>query len=892
MVTTNHETSRGLPARRRPHLYVASVTVAVMVASVGLSFLVPGFHALGRSDLPALVALACGFALSERVSFQMEARNEFVRYSPTDVALAIGILFVSPLGLVIARTVGAGCGIYVLRRPPLMKLFFNLAAFTLETVVAVALFRWAFGAEPTASLLVWLGLLGALFLGLVVGGLLVAAAISIYEGGLGQRIVKELTSAPLFHLPGAVIAASVAVPMLIEPWLGIIALSPMPVVWFVVRSHGALLHRYTDLSGAHDFSREVGNEAEPREIATKAVSQIAENLRAASVALRLWDSDGAPIDVALGHSIALDVLPDGPTDDRWQGVFEAQQPQRLGATGPPEYSRLSDFLAGAGIEDALVAPLADDRGVLGVIVLGDRQGASSAFDGDDASRLSAMTQQLAVALRMGQFHSQIQHETTHDRLTGLPNRAYFEAWIDQATSASVRPRSGVLLIDLDRFKEINDTFGHQVGDLVLVAASDRIRSCCEDADLPARVGGDEFAVFLPGADAAQAAAVAERVTVALELPFELGNATVAIASSIGIAAGPNHGRDGATLLRAADIAMSDAKRRRVRASTFRDDMEENDSVRLALLADLRLALEANQLQVHYQPKLDLRSGLIVSAEALVRWSHPERGAISPEVFVGLAEQAGLIEDLTRQVLGRALASAAEWARRGWAMSVAVNVSAQSLIDEQFVVLVSAQLRRAGVEPEQLTLEITESTMMDDPARTTRVLRGLHELGVKLSVDDFGTGFSSLVNLRHLPVSELKIDRSFVSEMMTENNDDVIVRSTIDLGHNLGLQVVAEGVEHASIQRRLAELGCDMIQGYHISRALPHDRFVHWVTEHNRTWSEVPSVLTIQQVEGSALSFGLDPIAACPPTASPASTISGSSPGLTSSNDSSLSGPSP
>lgn len=465
-----------------------------------------------------------------------------------------------------------------------------------------------------------------------------------------------------------------------------------------------------------------------------------------------------------------------------------------------------------------------------MIVLRDRQGASTMFDDDDANRLAAMVQQLVVALRKGQFHSQIQHEATHDRLTSLPNRAYFEAWIEQSLTMSGRQAS-VLLIDLDRFKEINDTFGHHAGDQVLEAVSQRITACGEGSDLAARFGGDEFALFMPGATAAQAAARAEALSESLESPFEIGAATVAIASSIGIATSPDHGHDPGTLIRRADIAMYEAKRRHIRSAVFSDDLEENDSVRLALLGDLRSALETQALEVHFQPKVSVETGQVIAAEALVRWKHPERGPISPEVFVSLAEQAGLIEELTRQVLAESLASAAEWQRRGWQISVAVNVSAQSLLDEELEPLVASELAKVGLDPACLTLEITESTMMGDPARTHRILRGLSDLGIRLSVDDFGTGFSSLVNLRHLPVSELKIDRSFVSEMMMESNDEVIVRSTIDLGHNLGLEVVAEGVENDSIRDRLAELGCDILQGYGISRPLPRDTFAHFVIDH-------------------------------------------------------------
>ncbi|MGI9622861.1 MAG: putative bifunctional diguanylate cyclase/phosphodiesterase [Acidimicrobiales bacterium] len=833
------------PEKRKllePPVLVALLTVGVLALSLALSMGIEDFYVVDGSDWPAWIGLVAAFALSERLVFHVEARNQAVSYTPTDLTLAIGMLFVSPVSLVVARTIGAAIGILVWRRATVLKLIFNLASFALETIVAIGLFRWFFGTSPEASPWVWLGMVGVLFIALVTGGVLVAVAISCFEGGLSRRVRKELANAPVFHLPGAVIASSISIPMLIEPWLGIISLSPAPVVWSVVRTHGALLHRYTDLTSVHEFSREVGNEAEPTDIAAKAVSQIAENLRAANVSLRMWDSAGIPVDVHHGRPLPSKVLPRDATDERWSSVMESRGPVSLADSELADDPGIGKQLASAELDGVLLAPLADDRGTLGVIVIRGRQGATADFDEDDANRLAAMLQQLAVAIRKGQFHAQIQHQATHDRLTGLPNRAYFEAWIDQVLGST--GQSAVLLIDLDRFKEINDTFGHHAGDEVLTAVSERIERCCSEADLAARFGGDEFAVFLPGADQDRALATADALSRALEAPFDLGAATVAIASSVGVVVSPDHGHDGATLIRRADIAMYDAKRRHVRSSLFRDDLEESDSVRLGLLADLRSALEDSALDVHYQPKIESESGKVVAAEALVRWNHAERGPISPEVFVGLAEQAGLIEALTIQVLDKALSAAAEWERRGWAISVAVNISAQSLLDEQLETLVASALERTGVDPALLTLEITESTMMGDPARTHRIMRGLNDLGLRLSVDDFGTGFSSLVNLRHLPVSELKIDKSFVSEMMMESNDEVIVKSTIDLGHNLGLEVVAEGVETESIQTRLGELGCDLLQGYGISKPLPLPEFVHWVENYDEGVEEQSDQLTV------------------------------------------------
>ena len=804
-----------------PRAQVSLLTLSILGLAVWLATNTVDFFVFESSHRWILLALTASFALSERISFHIEARNEAVSHTPSDIALAIGLLFLSPFELVIARFIGAGVGLMMWRRGPVFKTTFNMAHFTLETVFAVWLFRTLAGPPHVPTLSSAMLLLISILAALVVGGLLVATAISRFEGGLAGKLIREVRNSPVFYLPGAVIGVSVAIPMRIDTWLGLMAVGPAPVLWYLIRAHGALLHRYTDLTSVHEFSREVGNVADPEDIARKAVAQIAENLRSGSVGLRIWDAAGRPVDVVHGSRGALEHLPADIADPAWAAMFADGMARDYEVVGDAELD---------GVEpdtiNLLLAPLVDERGPIGALALGDRMGVTAAFDEDDRTRLSSIAQQLAVAIRKGQFHSQIQHEATHDRLTGLPNRGYFEAWIDQSLSVETT-RGAVLLIDLDRFKEINDTFGHHTGDDLLKAVAGRIRSNVREVDVAARFGGDEFAVFVPEADQHEAEALAQSISAALEQPFPLQSATVAIAASVGIAVAPEHGSDAQVLLRRGDIAMYDAKRRHARSMVYADSLEEIDSVRLALLADLRVALENNELTVHYQPKLDLRSDTVVAAEALVRWTHPEHGFVSPEVFVGLAEQAGLIEELTRQVLRLSLEAVNGWRERGLRLSIAVNVSAQSLLDEQLEGLVAAELARSGVDPELLTLEITESTMMGDPARTHRILRSLDTFGVQLSVDDFGTGFSSLVNLRHLPVSELKIDRSFVTDMLRERHDEVIVQSTVDLAHNLGLRVVAEGVEDDLVLEHLTAIGCDVAQGFGISRPLPFDEFTSW-----------------------------------------------------------------
>ncbi|MCL4110542.1 UNVERIFIED_CONTAM: hypothetical protein GTU68_035516 [Idotea baltica] len=458
-----------------------------------------------------------------------------------------------------------------------------------------------------------------------------------------------------------------------------------------------------------------------------------------------------------------------------------------------------------------------------------------------------MTQQLTVAVRKSQLLAQIRHEATHDTVTGLTNRSFFEAWVGDAVSVT-DDKSCTLFIDLDRFKEVNDALGHHAGDALLKEVANRIQHACPIDGLTSRFGGDEFAVFVPHTSLAQAEELAARLTQAVEAPFHVDDTSIAVSPSIGIVESPTHGNDAAKLLRRADIAMYEAKKSRQRFAVYNDELEQNDLARLKLLSDLRAAILHDELQVHFQPQVDMRTGKVIGAEALARWTHPDHGNVNPEVFVELAEDAGLIDPLTDRVLAKSISAAAQWQRRGWDLNVAVNISARSFLDQNLVNVVKRHLDEADLLPSRLTLEITESTMMADPVRTHEMLLVLTALGVTISVDDFGTGYSSLSSLGQFPVSELKIDRSFVMGMTTSENDAIIVRSTIDLAHNLGLKAVAEGVETESLSATLQDLQCDLAQGYGISRPLPLLGFNQWFVDQpaaSRSSAEADSATLLQ-----------------------------------------------
>jgi diguanylate cyclase (GGDEF)-like protein/PAS domain S-box-containing protein len=425
----------------------------------------------------------------------------------------------------------------------------------------------------------------------------------------------------------------------------------------------------------------------------------------------------------------------------------------------------------------------------------------------------------------------LRHQAMHDSLTDLPNRALLQDRLVNALAVARRTRQPValLILDLDQFKEVNDTLGHPIGDLMLEQVGHRLARVLRDCDTVARLGGDEFAVLLT-VDASRDAAerVALRIQATLSEPFDLLGMSVQAAASIGVVLSPEHGSDAGTLVQRADIAMYTAKRSG-RGFAFYAAEDDRSSVRrLALFGELRTALERDELLLHYQPQIDIATGLVVGVEALVRWQHPEHGLLLPNDFIELAEVSGMIQPLTRWVVRHAVAQAAVFERQGYPLVVGVNVSARNLYDPDLVTGIAGDLMRADVPPERLLLELTESELVDDPSQVMTVLSLVSGMGVRLAIDDFGTGWSSLANLTRLPIDQIKIDQSFVSHMLDGGDDAVIVRSIVDLGHNLGLAVIAEGVETESVLHELAELGCDQAQGFFIGRPMPGDDLIAWL----------------------------------------------------------------
>jgi diguanylate cyclase (GGDEF)-like protein len=511
---------------------------------------------------------------------------------------------------------------------------------------------------------------------------------------------------------------------------------------------------------------------------------------------------------ALGGGLKSDVQ--RGTDDSGEGrqVLEVYTPLRLGA-GPGVDGALEIYLS----YDSVAAAAGREKRTLYL------------FLGIGLALLYAVLFRIVA-----RASRRLRHLALHDGLTGLPNRTLFHERVERAikTARPERPVA-VLLVDLDRFKEVNDTLGHDHGDELLKVVAERLSGALREGDTLARLGGDEFAVVLKDLPHRGAAVeTAGRLHDALRRPFDLHGIAVELDASVGVALSPEHGTDVTTLIQRADVAMYDAKRTQGRVQTYSTERDPYSPARLSLLGELRRAIEADELVLHYQPKISLACDVVTGVEALVRWQHPQHGLLQPDQFVPLAERTGTIAHLTRWVLDAALLQCAEWRLEYPDLTVAVNLAAANVLDVGLPAMVTELLDKHDLPGHALECEVSEHTVMTDPQRVTEVLAALRALGVRLALDDFGTGQASLAYLKQLPLDEVKIDRAFVTTMADDDGDAMIVRSTIDLARNLGLEVVAEGVESERVLESLVDLRCNSAQGFHLGRPLPAAELEFWL----------------------------------------------------------------
>jgi diguanylate cyclase (GGDEF)-like protein len=819
-----------------------SVLVAVLLALSAA--LVPGFldnpPFLTSFGLPWW-AMAIAFACTETFVLNIQARRETQTISFSELPLVLGLFFASPLALLVGRVVASAAVMIVVRRSPPMKVTLNVALLLAETSVAIALFTAIAPGATSAGPLTWLAAYVGALVGDIVAAVAVGCAIAVYDGAVDVRSL--MTEAGSLAVPAMGVTLGLIAVLTLESsttagWL-LLAFGILSLMAF--RTYASLAERHLNLERLYRFSRAVSSAPEVDDVLGNVLAQAKDLLRCEQATAAFLSADGARVDVIRHRQGEPPSRQEESADSRhaWviRRVIESGEPLLVPKNTRDATARA--WLAANSLRDAIVVPLNGGEGTAGILLVADRLGDVRTFDQDGVLLLETVANHAGVALGNGQLIGRLRHDALHDALTGLPNRAYMREELAGALADVAAGRTqgaAVMILDLNEFKDVNDTLGHHQGDHLLVEVGARLLAAVGTAGTVARLGGDEFAVVLPATvDEEQILRIGRRVMRALEEPVALDGMEVEVGASVGIALAPAHATEPAALLKCADLAMYDGKSGSSRGlRIYQPDLHATTPRRLTLVSELRGALQNGEIQVHVQPQAELRSGRVVGVEALVRWKHPELGWVPPDEFVPVAERSGLIGLLTTRVLDASLAACAHWRAAGRDLGIAVNLSARSLQDTELVEEVARLLLRHDVPADRLTLEVTEGSVMADPARAVALLHQLRDLGVRLSVDDFGTGYSSLSYLQRLPVQEVKVDRSFVTDLHNESENVAIVRAIVDLGRHLGLEVVAEGVEDEATWQLLTSMNCDLVQGWHLARPMPTGELLGWLSSRDRS----------------------------------------------------------
>jgi len=799
------------------------------------------------------VALGAGFFIAEQFLLNVEFRRQAHTFTLAGIPLLIGVLVVSPVVFVLTRLVASVLAL-VWQRVSVDKMAYNSAAYAFEAAADATLVHLLL--RPTSGLdlrtaVTLIALLAAVD---QLIGALVLVMIRVHNGPLSRTDVVEVL-APAFVL--SVTSSMFALSMIIlfeSGTLGAVVAAVLLVIFAAgYRAYAGTRHRHESLTLVHEFVTGGVGAQSLETLAEELLSRIRRLLRASTVQVMLIDSDGDRLPSQVGPALTLAVdeedslhVSNGDFDTQdWVVVRTLTQHEPLLAGRTTKDPGVRQWLAGHGFRDAMMVALPDSSGVRGTLRVTDRLGETSTFTAEDLTMLQTLTGHLAVALRSIRLVQKLGHDAAHDSLTGLANRRGLYTDGQARLAETPGRRRALLLLDLDKFKEVNDSLGHHAGDQLLVEVGARLRGQLRSGDLLARLGGDEFAILLEDAGYEEAASVAEILRATLVEPFTTlagssaaGRVRLHSTVSIGIARFPDDGPDLSSLLRKADIAMYKAKISGEGYHVYSDSDHAGGAVRLRTVDELQAAITSDQFVLHFQPKVDLDTGDVNSVEALVRWDHPTRGLLYPSAFLNLVEVSGLMRAMTRLVLEMAIDQAALWQGQGRPLTIAVNLSASSLVDGGLPDEVFAMLAARGVGPSALQLEITEEFLMADRERARNILTRLRDGGVQISIDDYGTGYSSLSYLRELPIDELKLDQSFILPMADDDRAAALVASTIALAHSLGLRMVAEGVETEIAYTNLKRLGCDQAQGYFMSRPVPAGELDDWL-RNRRAVNEPP-----------------------------------------------------
>ena len=765
-------------------------------------------------------ALALLFGLSERFAVHLPFGRDNHSITFSQAPLVLGLFFVDLDQLLLAALVGiAGAQVLGYRHSPI-KFAFNTASNIAQVSVGAAVFAATIAVldadvrdiGPAA----WAAALAATLAADLVANLALYVIISLRQGGWSwPELLRTFASAVVSTVVVTDLALVTAL-LLRREARALVLLAVVAVLCFLLyRGYHVQRLRYSRLELLYRFTRSVDQALQDGSVLATVTAEARELLRAGHAEVALCPSR----------------IPDAESGPWWREACGGD----LVRLSRGDDSAAHRALRSAGHVDGMAAPLREGGDIVAVLAVADRLDDVSTFDREDARLFEALAGHASVALanaglveRVRAAAQETEHLALHDPLTGLPNRLHFQQRLERRLTTT--GSAAVLLMDVDRFKEVNDTLGHDVGDRLLHEVGTRLRRLESDETVVARLGGDEFAVLLGGEDVHVEGMVA-RIARDIAAPFVLGDVTLDVTASIGIAVTPRDGSSAALLLRRAEVAMYDAKRGLTGVARYSPDRDPYSSRRLSLIGDLARALDDGALELHYQPQANPSTGQVTGVEALLRWNHPLWGQVPPDEFIPLAEHTGLIRPLTRFVVETAVRQCVTWREAGTPVLMAVNVSMRNLLEPELADTVARMLVQAGLPAAFLKLEVTESAIVAEPERALQALERLVDLGLSVSVDDFGTGYSSLTRLRNLPVQEVKLDRAFVRHLADREEDLAIVRAVVSLGHDLGLGVVAEGVEDERSWRILQDLECDLVQGYFLARPMPAEPMTYWLRDH-------------------------------------------------------------
>jgi diguanylate cyclase (GGDEF)-like protein len=844
----------GPPAPRAPVVppptRVAILAGLLAVSCIAVAWVPAATAPAGMVRTPWWV-LAVVFAATEVLVFRIRVRREEQSVSISELPLVIGLFTLSPLLLLLSRVVGSGAAFGLFRRTTPLKTSFNLALVGAGTVAAAATFHAVSHGAPADSPRGWLGAILATAAAGTVDGLMLTCVIAWYDGWPSLRAVVEQVAHSL-ALPAAVsVAGVVATTALLG---GRDAVLPLVLACVVVllgyRAYALLSERHASITRLFGLSDALQTARTVDEVARAAVTSTVDLLRSRSAELLVHSRGGARV-----SRWSVDHDGEVAFDDSlgWPHPAFDVRPRRAVRGGTDAERGLLDALQQTAAV-VVPLPLGDDRD--GVLIVGERLGEERGYSPDDVRLLETVGNHVDLALRHATIAEQLRYEALHDHLTGLPNRGVFRRRADEAAAAALHggPPVAVGVLDLDGFKTVNDSLGHLAGDQVIAEVAQRLGRAAGAGVELGRLGGDEFAVLVRDAtDQAEVTAVARRLIASLEEPLAVSGEHLRLGGSLGLAIAPRDGGNADALLRSADVAMYSAKQESGGYRFYAREMAAANDAPLSLAGDLRLALGRGELSLSFQPLIALDTGRLHSVEALARWRHPALGFVDPESFVLAAERGGLVQELTGVVLDQAIAACRRWLDDGVEVRVAVNLVARTLGDAWLPTTVGRLLEQYRVPGRLLCLELTEGGVIASPERALAVVTQLRELGVQVAVDDFGTGYSSMTYLSWLAPDQVKIDKSFVLRLGAGSRHEAIIRSIIDLGKNLAVEVVAEGVSDARTAAMLRHLGCRLAQGYYFAEPMPGEELLGWAEGWtSRSWIGDSAAVDLRDLDLDAI----------------------------------------